>query len=40
MKNFYSSLKEVNSSTSASSSLLLRVDGTKLISEKNKILEW
>ena len=38
MKNFYSSLKEVYSSTSANSSLLLRVDGTKLILE-NKILE-
>ena len=38
MKNFYSCLKEVYSSTSTNSSLLLRVDGTKLIS-KNKILE-
>ena len=39
MKNFYRSLKEVYSSTSAGSSLLLSADGIKLISEKNKILE-
>ena len=39
MENFYSSLKEVYSSTSAGLSLLLGEDGTKLISEKNKILE-
>ena len=38
MKNFYSSLKEVYGSTSASSSPLLSIEGTKLISE-NKILE-
>ncbi len=38
MRNFYSSLKEVYSPTSASSSPLLSADGTKLISE-NKILE-
>ena len=38
MKNFYSCLKEVFGSTSASSSPLLGADGTKLISE-NKILE-
>ena len=39
MKNFYSSLKEVYSPTSAGSSPLLSADGTKFISEKNKILE-
>ena len=39
MKNFYSSLIEVYDPTSASSSPLLSADGTKLISEKNKILE-
>ena len=38
MKNFYSSPKEVYCHISASSSLLLSADGTKLISE-NKILE-
>ena len=38
MKIFYSSLKEVYAPTSAGSSPLLRTDGTKLISEKNKIL--
>ena len=39
MKNFYSSMKEVYAPTSGDSSLLLSADGTKLISEKNKILE-
>ena len=39
MKNFYSSLKEVYGPTSAGSSSLLSADGTKFISEKNKILE-
>ena len=38
LKNFYSSLK-VYGPTSASSSLLLSADGTKFISEENKILE-
>ena len=40
MKNFYSSLKEVYGPTSAGSAPLLCADGTKLISEKKKILEW
>ena len=39
MKNFYRSLKEIYGPTSASSSPFLSTDGTKLISEKNKILE-
>ena len=39
MKNFYGSLKVVYGQTTALSSLLLSADGTKLISEKNKILE-
>ena len=39
MKNFYNSLKQVYSPTSAGSSPLLSADGTKLISEKNKIME-
>ena len=39
MKNFYSSLKEVYGPTSVGSSPLLSAHGTKLISEKNKILE-
>ena len=39
MKNFYSCLKKVYSPTSVDSSPLLSADGTKLISEKNKILE-
>ena len=38
-ENFYSSLKEVYGSTNAGSYLLLNADGTKFISEKNKILE-
>ena len=36
---FYCSLKEVYGPTSAGSSLLFSADGTKLISEKIKILE-
>ena len=39
MKNFYSSLKEAYCSTSAGSYPLLSADGTKHISEKNKIME-
>ena len=39
MKNFYSRLKEVYGPTSADSSPFLSADGTKLISQKNKILE-
>ena len=39
MKNFYSSLKEVNGSTRVGSFPLLGVYGTKFISEKNEILE-
>ena len=39
MKNFYSCLKEVYGPTSPGSSPLLSADGTKLISEKKKILE-
>ena len=38
-KNFYSSQKEIYGLTSAGSSSLLSADGTKLISEKNRILE-
>lgn len=38
-KNFYSSLKAVYGSTSAGSFPLLSVDGTTLISEKDKILQ-
>ena len=39
MKRIYSSLKEVHCPTSVDSSPLLSADGTKPISEKNKILE-
>ena len=39
MKNFYGSLKEVYGPTSTGSSPLLSANGTKLISEKNKILK-
>ena len=39
MKIFYSKQKEVYGLTSTDSSPLLSADGTKLISEKNKILE-
>ena len=39
MNKFYSSLKEVYGPTSAGSSPLLSAEGTKLISEKNKVLE-
>ena len=39
MKNFYSSLKEIYGPTSAGSSPLLSADGTKLITEKDKVLE-
>ena len=39
MKNIYSSLKEVFGLTSAGSSLLLSTDRTKLILEKNEILQ-
>ena len=39
MKNFYSCQKEVYGHTSTGSSPLLSADGTKLISEKNKVRE-
>ena len=39
MKNFYSGLKEIYSPTSSGSSPLLSVDGTLLITDKDKILE-